>query len=347
MTEEAQGAPTDDIRHIFRWDLDKTYLRTDFDTWKDLVRTAIERPETKRTVPGASSLLRELRASTPAIVTILSGSPEQMRRSLESKLRLDGIQWDEFLLKPSLRNIFRGRFKALRNQVGYKLPALLAARTRSNVDVPETLFGDDAEADALVYSLYADLLGGRVDEATLNAVLEAAEVYPDVIAETLELVRAVPRTDPVRRIFIHLDRRTDPGFFRQYGPRVVPIYNYFQASLALVDDAVLSAEAALRVAASLVHEHDFSVDDLGESARDLLGRGHASPTALVAVADAARSIGEPFPLTSAQRDALAARLRQRPEVGLAPPVVTIDYLASLRDDRARWELARKQSKLGG
>ena len=45
---------------IARWDLDKTYLRTDFDTLRDLVRTAIERPDQKRTVPGAASLLREL-----------------------------------------------------------------------------------------------------------------------------------------------------------------------------------------------------------------------------------------------------------------------------------------------
>src|SRR4051794_5190656 len=43
----------DGIKHIFRWDLDKTYLRTEFDTWVDLMRTAIERPASKRTVPGA------------------------------------------------------------------------------------------------------------------------------------------------------------------------------------------------------------------------------------------------------------------------------------------------------
>ena len=51
-----------DVAHIFRWDLDKTYLRTEFDTWIDLMRTAIERPERKRTVPGAAALMRELRA---------------------------------------------------------------------------------------------------------------------------------------------------------------------------------------------------------------------------------------------------------------------------------------------
>ena len=45
---------------VARWDLDKTYLRTDFDTARDLLRTAIERPDQKRTVPGAATLMREL-----------------------------------------------------------------------------------------------------------------------------------------------------------------------------------------------------------------------------------------------------------------------------------------------
>lgn len=31
--------------HIARWDLDKTYLRTEFDTLRDLVKTALERAD--------------------------------------------------------------------------------------------------------------------------------------------------------------------------------------------------------------------------------------------------------------------------------------------------------------
>src|SRR3954470_2670207 len=140
--------------HIARWDLDKTYLRTEFDTLRDLVRTALERPDQKMTNPGASTLLREMVRSGVS-VHILSGSPEQMRRRLEDKLRLDGITWDSFTLKPNLQNMLRLRFRALKDQLGYKLPALLRARTKSADDtaleglgLKETLFGDDAEADA-------------------------------------------------------------------------------------------------------------------------------------------------------------------------------------------------------
>src|SRR5215472_17334144 len=114
-------------RHIARWDLDKTYLRTEFDTLRDLVKTALERPDEKRANPGASTLMREM-VRADVSVHILSGSPEQMRRRLEHKLRLDGIQWDSVTLKPNLENILRFRFRAVKDQLGYKLPALLRAR---------------------------------------------------------------------------------------------------------------------------------------------------------------------------------------------------------------------------
>ena len=73
-TGDVASASVRSVTRIARWDLDKTYLRTDFDTLRDLLRTAIERPDQKRTVPGAAALLRELgRAGVET--HILSGSP--------------------------------------------------------------------------------------------------------------------------------------------------------------------------------------------------------------------------------------------------------------------------------
>jgi hypothetical protein len=278
-------------------------------------------------------------------ITILSGSPEQMRQALEAKLRLDGVQWDEFVLKPNLRNLLRFRLRALRDQVGYKLPALLQARERAPVQAVETLFGDDAEADALVYSLYADILGGGIGEDTLFAVMEKAGAYPDAIAEVLRLARTLERSDPVRRIFIHLDRKSDPGFFVRYGPRVVPIYNYFQAALVLVRDRALPPEAAVRLGAVLTIEHDFDVRALVTSARDVAFRGHLSTEALVRVAEAARGIAEPFPMSARDREALSRGLLEMSHSSIASPApVVIDYLAALADDRARWEAAKLRAR---
>src|SRR4051812_36768442 len=98
-------------RHVYRWDLDKTYLQTEFDRVRDLVRSAFEGADKKRAVPGAAALLRELRKGEGARVCFISGSPRQMRRVLTEKLRLDGVEFDEFILKPNLRNFFRGRFR--------------------------------------------------------------------------------------------------------------------------------------------------------------------------------------------------------------------------------------------
>jgi hypothetical protein len=265
--------------HIARWDLDKTYLRTEFDTLRDLVRTALERADEKRTNPGASTLLREM-VRSGVRVHILSGSPEQMRRRLEDKLRLDGIAWDSFTLKPNLQNLLRLRFRAMRDQLGYKLPALLAARAKlamagePGAETTESLFGDDAEADAYVYSLYADFVAGRVTEDVLLRVLERGRVYEDVVALAMETARTVERADAVERILIHLEQQTPPDDFRTYGQRIVPFYNYLQAAFVLFEDQRLGADAVLRVAVELVTEHHFDGDALARSYLDLARRGH-------------------------------------------------------------------------
>ncbi|HEX6241294.1 MAG TPA: hypothetical protein VFZ61_10390, partial [Polyangiales bacterium] len=142
-------------RTVYRWDLDKTYLSTDFDSLSGLWRAAMEKAEDKRTFPGARSLLRELGETGHRGLYILSGSPEQMRKVLEQKLHLDGIRWDGLVLKPSLNRLLRGRFRFLRDQVSYKLSALLSSRLSIAAPYDEVMFGDDAEADAFVYSLYS------------------------------------------------------------------------------------------------------------------------------------------------------------------------------------------------
>ncbi len=277
--------------HIARWDLDKTYLRTEFDTLRELVKTALERADQKRTNPGASTLLREM-VRAGVRVHILSGSPEQMRRRLEDKLRLDGITWETFTLKPNLQNLLRLRFRAVRDQLGYKLPALLRARARlaeagePASECTETLFGDDAEADAYVYSLYADFIAGRIGDDVLLQVLERGRLYEDVVAETMDAARTVERADVVERIFIHLERQTPPGDFQAYGSRVVPFYNYLQAAFVLHEDGRLGADGVLRVAVELVTEHRFDGDALARSYLDLVRRGHVRGVRLEAIAAA-------------------------------------------------------------
>jgi hypothetical protein len=266
------------VRHISRWDLDKTYLRTEFDTMRDLVRTAFERADEKRTNPGAATLLREM-ARAGVSIHILSGSPEQMRRRLEDKLRLDGIVWDSFILKPNLQNMLRLRFRALKDQLGYKLPALLRARIDSGeAAAKETLFGDDAEADAFVYSLYADIMQGRAGEELVHAIGERGRVYEDVLEDIERCVKLVKGAAVVERILIHLEQQTPPDDFAIYGPRVVPFYNYLQAAFVVHEDDRVPADGVLRVATELVIQHRFDGDALARSYHDLGKRGHLRGT---------------------------------------------------------------------
>lgn len=258
-------------RHTFRWDLDKTYLRTEFDSLRDLAKSAIETAADKQAFPGATALLRALRQDGNRIC-IVSGSPTQMRQVLAAKLALDGVEYDEFVLKNNLKNILRGRFRALRAQIPYKLPAMLQSRIGAAADA-ETLFGDDAEADAIIYCLYADLIAGKVSIQDLERVLVASRAYDDDANRILELARRVPKGDAVRRLFIHLDRRSPSLGFRRFGPRLVPVYNYFQAALVLYEDKVLSARQVIFVALEMLDSKQYELGHLATSVQDLIRRG--------------------------------------------------------------------------
>ncbi|MEO8701426.1 MAG: phosphatase domain-containing protein, partial [Kofleriaceae bacterium] len=237
-------------RHTFRWDLDKTYLRTEFDSLADLAKNAMQNAADKQAYPGATALLRAL-CQDGNRICIVSGSPTQMRQVLAAKLALDGIEYDEFVLKNNLKNILRGRFRALRAQIPYKLPAMLQSRLGAAAE-QETLFGDDAEADAIIYCLYADVVAGKVSIADLERVLIASRAYEDDTARILELARRVPKHAAVNRMFIHLDRKSPPLGFHRFGARLVPVYNYFQAAMVLYQDKVLSARQVIFVALEML-----------------------------------------------------------------------------------------------
>jgi hypothetical protein len=304
-------------RHVFRWDLDKTYLRTEFDGLRDLFKTAIETAADKQAYPGASALLRALKAGEGHRICIVSGSPSQMRTVLAAKLKLDGIDFDEFVLKNNLRNLLRGRFRALRSQLPYKLPVMLESRGASPAAPAESLFGDDAEADALIYCLYDDLLAGRVATTDLARILEAARAYPDEIERTLAAASRAPRGPVVKRIIIHLDRRSPPVGFRRYGGRLVPVFNYFQAALVLYADGVLTARQLVFIGFEMLDSGQYELATLANSLQDLVRRGRLQ------IATAQRLAEE------LARDAQAGALPTRPDL---PPY---DAVSRAFADRVR------------
>jgi len=322
---------------VTRWDLDKTYLRSDFSDLGDLWRSLLERPDQKRAVPGAATLLRLLGAG-PVRVHVLSGSPRQMRSAIMKRFAMDGVRVDQLTLKPNASNLLRLRLRALKDQLGYKLSALLQARALELEEfgepLPEVLVGDDSEADAFVYSLYADVCSGHVDLQLLERVLSAGDTYGDVMDRTLASARVVAARGPGApiHILVHLERQSPPSRFAGFGPRLVPFHNYVQASLLLLSWGYLGAAAVYSLCQEMLDLHRFDLDKMARSYLDLERRGHLGPRALEALEQSSDS-------ASADLALLATSVRNaRESAHFAPQapaqVGALDYVALAREHRA-------------
>lgn len=275
--------PSAPVPVVFRWDLDKTYLKTEFESVRDLVRIPFEEAADKRDAPGVAQLIRALRRHNQeegheVRIYFLTASPPQIGRAIRDKLSLDGIEYEGITFKDQLHNLVRGKFRNLREHVGFKLSELLKSRRELPPASLEYLFGDDWESDPLVYSLYADILAGRVDRALVHDVLEAIRVDPVLIADVKRLMGGHEPGDVVKRIYINLERRTPPAHFRSYGRRLVPTFNFFQTAVGLHGDGVLDIEGVAAVARSLVERSGYSPERLGNSLADIERRGHLLPT---------------------------------------------------------------------
>lgn len=235
--------------HIFGWDLDRTYLDTEIHSLRGLFRAAVERPSQKRTVPGAAPLARRLLAADEAArIRFLSGSPQQLRPAIEQKLAIDGIIFDRLTLKDNLGNLRRGRFRAVRAQVGYKLPTLLADRVALSPDTTETWFGDDSEKDGLIYAVYGAVIAGRLGADDVKTLLQRTRAYPDAIDKAVRAVERIETTEAVEDIFIRLDRGTAPQRFARLGCNVYPVSSWFQAAMVLHHRGRLPLEGVEAVA---------------------------------------------------------------------------------------------------
>jgi hypothetical protein len=264
---------------IFRWDLDKTYLKSEFERVYQLVRIPFEKPEQKVAAPGVAALIRALREDAvangrAAYTYFLSASPPQIGRAIKKKLELDGVQYDGIVFKNQLQRLMRGKFRHLREQVGFKVTELLKWSSTNPPRAREYLFGDDWESDPLIYSLYADVVAGRVDAGELADVLGAIRVDPPLIREARALAENIEPTEIVARIFITLERRTPLTQFHPFGPRLIPTFNYFQTAVCLLEEGVLSPRGVVQVARSLIDASSYTAERLTNSLADIERRDH-------------------------------------------------------------------------
>ena len=265
---------------VYRWDLDKTYLQTEFSTVRGLLQAAVEGPHRRRTIPGVRALLKGLSQSHETRVVVVSGSPTWIRGRLEKMFQLHGIRCDRLVLKDFGAALKRGRLSAITSQVPYKLLAHLETRLwlqGRGEAVDEICFGDDAEVDALIYCLYSDVCTGRIGGPRLARILKACGAYDDEIAAVLGRLPLLGREDPVRRIFIHLESNSPPARFGAYRGRVLATFNALQIAVNLGDGKLCDDSVVLAVAESLVKEARVDADDLAGTLEDAVRRGLCRP----------------------------------------------------------------------
>jgi hypothetical protein len=231
--------PADYTGDVLVWDIDKTYLDTHFSSWRGLMRIPFELAIDKRAMAGSVPLLRGLRhggTEQSSIVPLyfISGSPIQLRKTIERKMVLDGVDFDGITFKDQWGLVRAGRAKDVKAQIGYKLKSLLALKR----DVPGPsrffLFGDDVEADAEVFVLFGRVCAGELRDEVLTRHLADKDVHPVDIAEIRTLCDDVPVTeDPVERVFILLSEGGDPNRFSD--DKVVATHSYLQTALVLAE----------------------------------------------------------------------------------------------------------------
>jgi hypothetical protein len=246
--------PADYRGDVLVWDIDKTYLDTSFSSIRGLIAIPLEFAIDKTSIPGAVHLIRALRhgaepgsAFTP--LYFVSGRQPQLRRVIEQKMTLDGVDFDGITFKDQWGLLRAGRPRDIKAQVGYKVQALLLYRRELPDGARYLMFGDDVEADAESFLLFGKICGGLRD-GPLGERLRAANVAKADAEQIVRIASTIPVTeDPVERVFILLTRAEPEKYAGE--PRVVASRSYLQTALVLAEMGKIQPATVSAVARDL------------------------------------------------------------------------------------------------
>ena len=251
VTDRALTAADAGAVHV--WDIDRTYLDTRFSQLKHLVGTFFELAIDKRDLPGTVELLHALRNGPTGRehrpLYFVSASPPQLARAVERKMLLDGVEWDGIAYKDQARLLGGGNVSQLREQVGFKLAALLALAAELPDGARLHLYGDDLEKDPLIYCLFADAAAGRLRSDALAAAIASQGTRPRYVAALVRQAAATPPRDLVAGVHIRLERAPDGATIARYDARVRGYATWGAAARSLAGDGLISADAAEHVVA--------------------------------------------------------------------------------------------------
>lgn len=227
-------------------DIDKTYLETNFHSFRDILKVAFEDADEKITVTGASDVLLAVRwgihqgldQDVPRPLHFVSASPPQMRTVLEEKLALDGLDWNSDTFKNQAYNLRKVRVDQLRQHIAYKSAAILSVIRHASDGSEFFLIGDNAEFDAYIYTGVDLFTQGRLTPKAYQRYLQAAGVEPKVASDFTKFLDWQPRST-VAGILI----REAPGYTTKLYPplasRTFVFQNFFEAALYFVKWGVI------------------------------------------------------------------------------------------------------------
>ncbi len=240
-TRQYESLPLQPTHHIL-CDIDKTYLETQFETLLGMAKIAFETSTDKVTVAGAAELLQALRWGTlcgvesdpplshPRGLHFISSSPPQLRDVLEHKFALDGLDWSSDTFKNQMYNLKRGQFHLVKQQVAYKMAAIL---TRLHTFESPCLFsclGDSAELDAYIYVGLHLCLSRQLSEAGFQRYLEIANVEPPIAKELARVSQLLP-AHQVQGIWIRTLHNYTFPLPVEFAPLLRPFSSYFEVGV--------------------------------------------------------------------------------------------------------------------
>jgi hypothetical protein len=235
---------SDYVGPAFIWDIDKTWLDTRISQVKGMLKIPFEFAVDKRALPGTTALLHALRGGPSGRahrpLYFITASPPFIRKAIERKMLIDGIEFDGITYKDQLEVFRRREFGSLREHTAFKLGALLLLAKAFPVGTQVYMFGDDAERDALIYCMFADICAGRLRGTQLVATqvkLGVLQHYAQGVATLAEQLSAHER---VHGVHINLVREPDGRRILGYDPRVVGYPSAGAAARLLFERGLIS-----------------------------------------------------------------------------------------------------------
>ncbi|PRQ02899.1 hypothetical protein ENSA5_19890 [Enhygromyxa salina] len=243
-------APTYD-GPAYIWDIDKTWLDTRISQVKGMLKIPFEFAVDKRALPGTTALLHALREGPSGRehrpLFFITASPPFIRKAIERKMLIDGIEFDGITYKDQLEVFRRREFGSLREHTAFKLGALLLLARAFPEQTRIYMFGDDAERDALIYSMFADICAGRLRGDRLIDTQVRLGVLRHYAQDVATLAADLPARERVHAIHINLVREPDGRRILAYDPRVVGYPSAGAAARLLCERGLISARGRDRV----------------------------------------------------------------------------------------------------